>query len=229
MGEALFDVQGLQQRFRGPGRGNVQALAGIDLRVERGEFAVLRGPSGCGKSTLLLALGSLRRPSGGHVLFGRRDLYSLPDGERRRLRLGPIGFVFQEMHLLPYLDARANVALAVEGTTKAEALDRASNVLEGLDLAERLAHRPAQLSAGERQRVAVARALVRRPEVILADEPTGSLDPKSAAVVLRRLSEFQSAGGTVVLVTHAVELEFDAEMRCLEMRAGRLVPAGCGS
>ena len=234
MTDALFEVSGLQQRFRGPGLGagrgsDVQALAGVDLCVERGEFVVLRGPSGCGKSTLLLALGSLRRPTSGQVRLDGRDLYALPDAERRKLRMGPIGFVFQEMHLLPYLDARSNVALAVEGASHAEAMARASDVLEGLDLGDRLAHKPAQLSAGERQRVAVARALVREPQVILADEPTGSLDPRSAALVLGRLSEFQRAGGTVVLVTHAVGLEMDSEMRSLDMRAGRFVPAGSDS
>jgi len=234
MSDILFEVTGLRQSFRGPGRGAgrgaaVQALDGIDLRIDRGEFVVLRGPSGCGKSTLLLALGSLRRPTAGSVCLDGRDIYALADSQRRDLRMGPIGFVFQEMHLLPYLDACANVALAVEGVSKAAAGDRAREVLEGLGLGERLTHKPAQLSAGERQRVAVARALVREPRVILADEPTGSLDPGSAAVVLGRLSEFQRAGGTVVLVTHAVELELETEMRCLDMRAGRLAPAGSDS
>lgn len=218
--ETLFEVRGLRRSFRGPtGKAEVHALAGVDLRIERGEFVVLRGPSGCGKTTLLLTLGSLRRPSAGSVEFAGRELYDLPDSKRRELRAGPIGFVFQEMHLLPYLDAQANVALACEGSAGRE---RACAVLERLGLGDRLAHRPAQLSAGERQRVAVARVLVREPEVILADEPTGSLDPESAALVLELLSNFHAGGGSVVLVTHAAELELGAEPRSLAMRAGRI-------
>lgn len=221
--EALIEVAELRRSFRGPARsGDVHALAGVDLCIDRGEFVVLRGPSGCGKSTLLLTLGSLRRPTTGSVRFGGRDLYALPASERRKLRAGPIGFVFQEMHLLPYLDARANVALGVRGVSKSEAATRAREVLQDLGLGDRLAHRPSQLSAGERQRVAVARALVREPEVILADEPTGSLDPESAALVLALLCRFHGGGGTVVLVTHAAELELGAAPRCLTMRAGQV-------
>lgn len=221
--EALFDVRGLRRSFRAPGRsGSVQALDGIDLHIEPGEFVVLRGPSGCGKSTLLLTLGSLRRPSEGSVRFEGRELYDLPDRERRALRSERIGFVFQEMHLLPYLDALANVALGVASSSKTEANDRARRVLVGLGLGERLRHKPAALSAGERQRVAVARALARKPAVILADEPTGSLDPASAALVLDQLCEFHSEGGSVVLVTHATELALAARTRELRMRAGRM-------
>lgn len=221
--EALFEVADLRRTFPAPARhGTVEALAGVDLRIERGEFVVLRGASGSGKSTLLLTLGCLRRPTAGSVRFGGRELYALPDSERRKLRAGPIGFVFQEMHLLPYLDAQRNVALGVHGVSRSVGRERAGGVLDSLGLGDRLAHRPAQLSAGERQRVAVARALVREPEVILADEPTGSLDPESAALVLALLCEFHGGGGTVVLVTHAAELDLGVQPRCLTMHAGRV-------
>jgi putative ABC transport system ATP-binding protein len=223
MNKLLLEARNLERRFKAPGKApDVQALAGVDLQIKPGEFIVLRGPSGCGKSTLLLTLGSLRRPSAGSVHFEGQDMYGRGDRERRRLRSGPISFIFQEMHLLPYLDARSNVALALGQRPAGEALERASELLQELGLAERLAHRPAQLSAGERQRVAVARALIRQPKLILADEPTGSLDPDSEALVLERLERYQKAGGSVLLVTHAPHLESSLASRSLSMRAGRL-------
>ncbi len=200
----------------------MHALDGLDLSIEAGDFVVLRGPSGCGKTTLLLTLGGLRRPTSGSVHFEGEDLFLLPAARRCALRRGPIGFVFQEMHLLPYLDACANVALAVPGVSRAQARTRARDVLEDLGLGDRLTHRPSEMSAGERQRVAVARALVREPQVILADEATGSLDPESALLVLDLLADFHGGGGTVVLVTHAGELELRAQTRRLTMRAGRI-------
>lgn len=221
MTEPLLEATGLERRFRARGvRAEVQALAGIDLQIHRGEFVVLRGPSGCGKSTLLLTLGSLRRPTAGSVRMDGEDLYAISESRRRELRAGPIGFIFQEMHLLPYLDARANVALAINGHSPAESLDLAVRLLTDLGLGDRLAHLPAQLSAGERQRVAVARALARKPQLMLADEPTGSLDPEGARGVLELLSSFHGTGGTVLLVTHAQDLVLPDGSRCLTMGDG---------
>ncbi len=220
--ELLLDVQALRRSFRASRRAaEVLALDGLDLSIEAGEFVVLRGPSGCGKTTLLLTLGGLRRPTSGSVHFEGEDLFLLPSARRCALRRGPIGFMFQEMHLLPYLDAQANVALAAAGSTSQRS-SRAAEILSELGLAGRLKHRPAQLSAGERQRVAVARALAQDPSVILADEPTGSLDPENAEAVMEQLQRYQQSGGTVVLVTHASELCCEQGARELRMSAGRL-------
>jgi putative ABC transport system ATP-binding protein len=221
--DPLFQVEGLCQSFDAPGGlGALRVLDGLELSLEHGEFVLLRGPSGSGKSTLLQLLGGLRRPTEGSLRFEGEELFELTEARRRRLRAGPIGFVFQEMHLLPYLSARANVALALGRTPRREALQRADEVLGSLGLNERRMHRPGQLSAGERQRVAVARALVREPRVILADEPTGSLDPENAAQVLGLLGDYHSAGGTVLMVTHASELAMQSHTRELHLCNGRV-------
>lgn len=219
MTEAILEMTDVHRVFASPrGAPEVRALGGVNLTIGAGEFVVVRGPSGSGKSTLLLTLGGMRRPSSGVVGYRGEDLYASAESRRRELRRGPIGFVFQEMHLLPYLDAERNVALARREGVRSSAREQ----LTELGLATRLTHRPAQLSAGERQRVAVARALMREPEVILADEPTGSLDPENAALVLARLAEFHTRGGTVVLVTHTADLPLPAAHRELRMERGRL-------
>jgi len=183
----------------------VEALRGVDLQVDRGEVLVLRGASGAGKTTLLLALGGLARPDAGGVQLAGTDLYGVSSARRRALRRAHVGFVFQTMHLVPYLDSAGNVSLGGEH----------GRWLEELGLGARAHHRPDQLSAGERQRVALARALAARPDLVLADEPTGNLDPESAAGVCRALDAFRADGGSVVLVTHASELDLvtDRELR----------------
>lgn len=221
--EALLQATAVTRRFSGPAA-EVHAVDGVDLSIHQGDYTVLRGPSGCGKSTLLMLLGGLRRPSDGTVRFRSLDLYSAPASTRRQLRAGPIAYVFQEMYLLPYLDALSNVALALRERPRGVARDTASHALDALGLGSRLTHRPSQLSAGERQRVAVARALVRKPEVILADEPTGSLDPEGAAKVQEQFQQFHADGGTVVLVTHAEGLCLPKSARSLSMRAGKIEP-----
>jgi len=182
--------------------GAVHALSGVSLDVEPGEFLAVRGPSGCGKSTLLLICGGLAMPSRGRVLVAGAELPKVSAAQRSRFRAEQIGFVFQMFHLLPYLTVFENVAAAALPGQETAARARASELLDKFRLADRLKHRPAELSAGERQRVAIARALVNRPELILADEPTGNLDPASAADVLELLSDFHRQGGTILLVTH---------------------------
>ncbi len=180
------------------------------------------GPVGSGKTTLLLTLGGMQRPSDGSVQLAGRDLYALSPAERARLRSSEIGFVFQMFHLVPYLDLLGNVLLACPGKPSAEVRQRASGLMDELGLADRASHRPGELSAGERQRLAVARALLNRPKLILADEPTGNLDPENAAEVIRHLAEFHRAGGTVVLVTHGAAADAHAD-RTLRLEQGRLV------
>ena len=179
----------------------VTSLDRFTAKVAEGEFVAVRGPSGSGKTTLLLTLGGMQRPSAGSVQLAGRDLYALSPAERARLRSSEIGFVFQMFHLVPYLDLLGNVLLACPGKPSAEVRQRAS---------------------GERQRLAVARALLNRPKLILADEPTGNLDPENAAEVIRHLAEFHRAGGTVVLVTHGAAADAHAD-RTLRLEQGRLV------
>ena len=200
----------------------VTSLDRFTAKVAEGEFVAVRGPSGSGKTTLLLTLGGMQRPSAGSVQLAGRDLYALSPAERARLRSSEIGFVFQMFHLVPYLDLLGNVLLACPGKPSAEVRQRASGLMDELGLADRASHRPGELSAGERQRLAVVRALLNRPKLILADEPTGNLDPENAAEVIRHLAEFHRAGGTVVLVTHGAAADAHAD-RTLRLEQGRLV------
>ena len=164
--------------------GEVRALDDVSLRVQRGEFVVIRGASGSGKSTLLLTVGGLVRPTKGKVFMENDDLYAMSGRERAKLRSDKVGFVFQMFHLLPYLNVLENVLLhAVPGANKGGRKE-AMEVLKRLNMTDRLHHRPGELSTGERQRVAIARALLNRPSLILADEPTGNLVPDNAAVVM---------------------------------------------
>ena len=199
----------------------VTSLDRFTAKVAEGEFVAVRGASGSGKTTLLLTLGGMQRPSAGSVQLAGRDLYALSPAERARLRSSEIGFVFQMFHLVPYLDLLGNVLLACPGKPSAEVRQRASGLMDELGLADRASHRPGELSAGERQRLAVARALLNRPKLILADEPTGNLDPENAAEVIRHLAEFHRGGGTVVLVTHGSAADAHAD-RTLRLEQGQL-------
>ena len=200
----------------------VTSLDRFTAEIGTGEFVAVRGPSGSGKTTLLLTLGGMQQPSAGLVQFGGRDLYALSPADRAGLRSAEIGFVFQMFHLVPYLDLMGNVLLASPGKPGQALRQRAAGLLDELGLAERATHRPGELSAGERQRLAVARALLNRPRVILADEPTGNLDPENAAEVIRHLAEFHRAGGTVMLVTHGSAADTHAD-RILRLEQGRLL------
>lgn len=200
-------------------------LRGVDLAVRAGESVAIMGPSGCGKSTLLNILGTLDRPTSGKVFLGGRDVSGLGEVELSRLRARDVGFVFQLHHLLPQLTVLENVlvpALVAEGARVAE--QRARRLLDRVGLSRRMGHRPGQLSGGECQRAAVARALVNRPGLLLADEPTGSLDGKAAEGVADLLFELnREEGVALVVVTHAPGLAARAG-RMLELREGRLIP-----
>jgi len=202
--------------------GEVRALDDVKLSVKPGEFVVVRGPSGSGKSSLLLTIGGLVRPTTGKVTLEGKDLYAMSRCERARFRSEKIGFVFQMFHLLPYLDALQNVLVAAAPGVTRGARKNAIGLLERLHMSNRLHHRPAELSTGERQRVAIARALLNRPSVILADEPTGNLDPENAGQALGYLAEFHKGGGTVVLVTHEKAAD-DLAQRLVQLDAGRTV------
>jgi len=211
----------IRRQFRSPG-GALTALEDVTFTADRGELVVIQGPSGSGKTTLLLTLGGLLRPDGGTVQVDGQDLYAMPQAARSRFRARTLGFVFQLFHLVPYLSVLDNVLAGLPGSVDGAARRRATGLLEDLGLAARLAHRPSALSAGERQRTALARALVKHPAVILADEPTGNLDPDNAALVFRRLDAFRREGGVVVAVTHGSDAAPHAT-RTLRLERGQLV------
>lgn len=192
-----------------PKRGvEVRALDGLDFELAAGEFVVVEGGSGCGKSTLLFSMGGMLRPSSGQVMAEERDLYEVGAAERERWRALKVGFVFQSFHLIPYWSVLENVLASGGGVDARGAGERraeAESILGRLGLTPRLSHRPSELSAGEQQRVAVARALHTRPSIILADEPTGNLDPESAAKVWEAMAAFHAGGGAVAAVTHGTE------------------------
>ncbi len=185
----------------------VTALQKINFTVEDGEFIALMGPSGSGKSTLLTILGALNPPSGGKVLIDGIDVYQLTQERRADFRYSYIGFVFQQMHLLPYLTAVENVMLplAVSQYTKAEQYAMAEEVLRRVGLSAKQKRLPNELSGGEQQRVAIARAIVNQPPIIFADEPTGSLDTKTGDEILQLFKELNDQGQTIIMVTHNPE------------------------
>ena len=195
--------------------GPVHALGGISLDVEPGEFIAVRGPSGCGKSTLLTIVGGLGMPTSGQVSVAGEDLVRISPAARARFRARRIGFVFQTFHLLPYLTVLENVMAAALPGDRAAARQRAEETLSQFQLADRIRHRPPQLSIGECQRVAIARAIINDPPLILADEPTGNLDPENSTGVLDLLSNLHDQGRTILLVTHQESAERYAKRRIL--------------
>ena len=197
----MLEVKDITKTYRGP-NGPVQALDGVSIRVERGEFVSVQGPSGCGKTTLLLAAGGLLAGDGGEVRIDGEDPYALGPDARARFRAGKVGFVFQQFHLVPYLSVLDNILSPTLALQSADARQRAMQLIEHFGLADRMHHTPGELSTGERQRTALARALLNGPGLLLADEPTGNLDGDSARDVLDYLAEFARNGGAVLLVTH---------------------------
>ena len=182
--------------------GQVRALDDVSLDVAAGQFVVVRGASGCGKTTLLLAAGGLLAPNEGQVEVDGRDPYAMSPNERAGFRARSIGFVFQQFHLVPYLSVTANVLTPAMVAGTPDAAGRAGRLIEQFGLSDRAGHLPGELSVGERQRTALARAMMNRPKLVLADEPTGNLDADNGRIVLESLAEFAAGGGAVLLVTH---------------------------
>ena len=207
------------------GRHEVRAVDGVSIEVEKGEFVAVVGASGSGKSTLLNLLAGLDRPTAGHIEVGSRRLDRLSRRELARYRASRVGMVFQSFNLLPHQTALGNVELAlyVDGTPRRRRRERAREILGRLGLEDRLGHRPADLSGGEQQRVAVARALVKRPEVLFADEPTGNLDEENARAIMELLTTLNREGLTVVMVTHDVDTAHRRARRALRMHYGQVV------
>jgi lipoprotein-releasing system ATP-binding protein len=222
---ALLEARGLLKSYHSDGR-EVSVLRGAELEVAEGEMVAIVGASGVGKSTLMHLLGTLDVPDSGTVFLAGRDLFALSEAERMKLRNETIGFIFQFHHLLPEFTALENVAmpLLIGRRPEAEAMKRASSLLASLGLSERADHRPAQLSGGEQQRVAVARALVTSPRLVLADEPTGNLDSRTSKDLIALFRELhRDRGLTSVIVTHSSAIASVCD-RVLYMEDGRLSP-----
>jgi putative ABC transport system ATP-binding protein len=236
----LLELSGVSKTYHGAAGGKVDALREVSLRLDAGQFIAIRGPSGCGKSSLLMIAGTLLKPDSGDVILAGERPYEMSSDERAKFRAQRLGFVFQQFHLVPYLSVLENVlaatlplprhALQVAGqrgdssqeATEASAHRRASELLQRFGLGDRLGHTPNQLSSGERQRCALARAMLNRPALLLADEPTGNLDSENAAIVLHAMREFTHEGGAVLLVTHD-EHACAAADQTLQMSRGRFV------
>lgn len=220
----LVEIQDARKTYQG-GSGAVLAVDGLSLSLDAGEFVAVQGPSGCGKSTLLLLAGGLLAPESGTVLVGGEDPYALSADARSKFRAENIGFVFQQFHLVPYLSVLDNVLAPSIATSSTGQESRARELIERFGLTHRLQHVPGELSSGERQRAALARALLNQPKVLLADEPTGNLDAENAAEVLKHLREFASSGGAVLLVTHDAQAATAAD-RVINLRDGKLDTTG---
>ena len=218
----IIDASHVTRAFTMPA-GTVTAVRDVSLQIRTGDYVAVRGPSGCGKSTLLHMLGCVDTPSSGTLTFDGRDVASLSDSERSLLRLRQIGFVFQRFFLLPMLTAAENVELPLSeaGVARRDRQQRTAELLTYVGLAARADHRPSQLSGGEMQRVAVARALANRPRLLLADEPTGELDEATGAQIAALLDRVNKDGTALVIVTHDAALATRAR-RLLMMRDGRV-------
>jgi len=219
----LIEAVDVGKVYPRPGN-DLVALQGVSLAVERGEFLTIIGPSGSGKSTLLNMLGCLDQPSGGRILLDGMNVAGLDDRAASRVRNERIGFLFQSFNLIPQMNVVENVetALLYSRRPEQEWRKRSLNLLERLGILERASHRPAELSGGEMQRAALARALVNEPDLLLADEPTGNLDSRTSEQVLNLLSELGGQGMTVVLVTHDSDVTRRSE-RVIELKDGRMV------
>jgi putative ABC transport system ATP-binding protein len=222
---AFIEVLDLRKTYH-VGKIEVPALRGISFSVNQGEFLSVVGPSGSGKSTLFYILGGLTHPDSGKVIIGGADFSKMSDAQRTRMRKSKIGFVFQKFNLLPTLDARSNIEIALDiaGANGQRDPEYFSRIVSMLGLEKRLPHRPAELSGGEQQRVALARALINRPAIVLADEPTGSLDSKNSEIVLQMLRHSnRELGQTVLMITHNPEAAAYGD-RIIHMRDGEIVP-----
>jgi putative ABC transport system ATP-binding protein len=221
--ELIVQARDLARTYES-GTAPVAALAGLSLEVRRGEFLAVMGPSGSGKSTLLNILAGLERPTAGRVVVDGIDLDTLDENGLARYRRGNIGIIFQAFNLLPRYRVIENVAfpLLFAGVAQGERLRRAATILDRLGMGPRADHRPSQLSGGELQRTAIARALITDPALLLADEPTGNLDSANGEALLALLAELHARGQTIVLVTHDETIASHAE-RIVRMRDGRLV------
>lgn len=218
----VIRIEGVSKHYL-VGGNQVKALDGVNLTINRGEFVAIMGPSGSGKSTMMNILGCLDTPTEGRYWLNGTDVSNMDDDALSDVRGREIGFVFQSFNLLPRYDALENVSLPLlyAGVPREERLRRAGEALIRVGLGERLHHKPNELSGGQRQRVAIARALINNPSIILADEPTGNLDTKTSDDIMSLFAQINSAGNTVVLVTHEEDVA-ECAGRIVRLRDGRI-------
>lgn len=219
----MIEIQDVRKIYQmGPVK--VEALAGVNFTVKKGEFVAIMGPSGSGKSTLMNIIGCLDRPTVGQYRVNGTAVSDLSDNQLAVLRNKEIGFVFQQFHLLPRLTLLQNVELPLTyaGVGRRERIQRAKEALETVGLGDRMDHRPNEISGGQKQRAAIARALVNNPSLILADEPTGNLDSKTGTMIMSMLLKLHQMGNTIILVTHDPEIGEYAE-RVIRLRDGLIL------
>jgi putative ABC transport system ATP-binding protein len=224
MSKPVLQIENLNKTFT-LGKRSIQALSNLNLTVNAGEFVAIMGPSGSGKTTLLNVIGCIDKATSGQVLLDGIDVGSMPESQLYKIRRDKMGFVFQTFNLLPYLNARENVELPMEGRikSKSERKKRASDLLRMVGLSGRENHRPQRLSAGEQQRVAIARALANNPAVILADEPTGNLDSQNKQEIIKLLANLNlKQGTTIIMVTHDSQAANHTE-RMLLLKDGKII------
>ena len=219
---ALIETRELWKTYK-MGAEEIHALRGVSLQIEKGEYVAIMGPSGSGKSTLMNLIGCLDTPTRGIYILNGKQVSEMNDDELARIRNEEIGFVFQTFNLLPRATALHNVELPLiyAGIPAKERQERARAALERVELGDRVGHRPNELSGGQRQRVAIARALVNNPSILLADEPTGNLDSKTGAEIMRLFDRLHEAGNTIVLVTHEADIAAHAH-RIVHIRDGQI-------
>ena len=217
----MLHFKNITKTFKGPGS-TIEALKDVSFSLSSGEYIAVQGPSGCGKSTLLLTAGALLKPDHGSIVIDGDDPYKLGMNKRSMLRAKKIGFIFQQFHLVPYLTVLENVLMPSTASYTAKAKDRAMKLIQHFKMEHRANHLPSQLSTGERQRTALARALLNKPKIILADEPTGNLDEENGNIVLCYLSEFAKNGGSVLIVTHDSNVSKYAD-RIIRLAQGAIV------
>lgn len=215
----ILEINNVCKTYRKRNRAPVKALDGVSLSLEPGDIRFVYGPSGSGKSTLLLCAGGLLSPDSGTVQVAGTDLYALSSEERAAARAANIGFVFQQFHLIPFLNVLDNVLAPAIAGFDGDPGPRAESLIETFGLKHRIDHPPSELSIGERQRVALARAMLQNPRLLLADEPTGNLDAQNGKLVMNCLHEFAKKGGAVLVVTHDPQIEprepYRLEQGCL--------------
>ena len=215
-------VEKLSKTYKIKSSDAVKALDNVSLRIAPGDFVAARGPSGCGKSTLLLACGTMLTPDDGDIQINETHPYKLSNNDRARFRASNIGFVFQRFHLVPYLNALENILLPTLSMVVPDAETKALELAERFGVSERILHKASELSVGERQRVALARALLHSPKLLLADEPTGNLDPESAKIVVDAIKGFAENGGMALMVTHDPSASAKAH-REIVMKEGKIL------
>ena len=220
MSKEIIVIKGIKKYYK-VGNQEVKALNGVDIVIRKNEYVAIMGPSGSGKSTMMNILGCLDSPTGGTYILNGTDVSQMDDNALAEVRNKEIGFIFQSFNLLPRYNALDNVALPLiySGVGKAQRDIRAKEAIESVDLTDRMHHKPNELSGGQRQRVAVARALVNKPSIILADEPTGNLDSKTSADIMKLFAEIHKKGNTIIVVTHEEDIAKHAK-RIVRLRDG---------